>query len=147
MIQLLPTINFFYSSRSSTPVVSLLSSLDQSIKFDFLVVFLLLKMLILFSIIAFSTSCTHYSKKEIVDVSRKQELLIFPNNKTPTGYQLNVFAETDGEFKLQFLQRRWNSEKKKIPLALLIYQVVKQMNRLRAIGMQILYFYFTHLRL
>ena len=70
------------------------------------------KMLILFSIIAFSTSCTHYSKKEIVDVSRKQELLIFPNNKTPTGYQLNVFAETDGEFKLQFLQRRWNSEKK-----------------------------------
>ena len=66
------------------------------------------KNILICSILAFMVSCTYYSEKEIVDVSQKQELLIFPNNKTPTGYQLNVFAETDGEFKLQFLQRNEN---------------------------------------
>lgn len=63
-------------------------------------------------LLAFMAGCINYSEKEIADVSKHQELLFFPNNKTPNSYRLNIVAKTDGKFNIKVLQGRVNSERK-----------------------------------
>lgn len=84
--------------------------------FQFLLIKLVKEMkkiaLFFLAIIIWGFGCTHYSEKDILNVSQKQEFLLLANKKLPEWFNLKIIAETDGEFRLQMLQKRFTSEKK-----------------------------------